>query len=82
MGGVLKIRATIWGVPIIRIIVFGVYTGVRLFWKTTIKSRIHASSALSTQLQNQPTPSSENPAGPTNLINSAQTESPPENKSL
>ena len=30
-----KIRGTFLGVPIIRIIVFGVYIGVPLFWETT-----------------------------------------------
>ena len=36
IGGLPKIRGTILGVPIIRIIVVGVYIGVTPFWETTI----------------------------------------------
>ena len=34
--GFPRIRGTLLGVPIIRIMYFGVYIGVALFWETTI----------------------------------------------
>ena len=37
-GGFPKLGGIILGVPIIRIIVFGVYIGVPLFWETTTYS--------------------------------------------
>ena len=35
-GGFPKLGVPFYGIPIIRIIVFGVYIGVPLFWETTI----------------------------------------------
>ena len=40
-GGLPKIRATFQGLPGIRIVVFGVYTGVPLSWETTISCNLH-----------------------------------------